>query len=476
MGAANGKRVVVVGGGISGLSAAHRLQELAQERDLPLEVSLVEASDRLGGVVSTRSRDGFLFEEGPDSILSEKPWAVNLAKRLGIGDRVISTRDGYRRSFVVRGGKLHPTPDGFYLLAPSHLVPLVVSPIFTLGGKMRMGLDLVLPRRRSADDESLAAFVRRRLGREALERMGQPMVAGIYGADPEKLSLKATFPRFHQMEDEHRSVILALRAGIRKRRKLARGKETAASGARYSLFVAFDGGLQVLTDAIAARLPEGAARVGAPADAIYPMPGGGWKLRSRGQEEAADGIILAMPAHAAGELIGPFDAHLGRKIRKIPYGDSATVCLAYREEDVAHPLDGVGFVVPSVEGHSIIGCTFSHRKYAGRAPDGMVLLRAFHGTPSMGLSDDDLRERTHRELAGLLGLKAEPMLAHVARWPRSMAHYQVGHIDRVEGIWEALRAHPGLALAGNGYKGIGVPDCVHSGENAAEDLLKQLFP
>ena len=468
------RRVVVVGGGISGLSAAHRLQELAQEHGYPLEISLLEAGNRLGGVVRSQRKAGFLLEEGPDSILTEKPWALDLARRLGIQDRVVGTLPEYRRSFVARGGELHATPDGFYLLAPSSLRPLVRTPLFSWPGKLRMALDLVIPRRRSRADESLAAFVRRRLGREALERMAQPMIAGIYGADPEKLSLMATFPRFHEMERNHRSIILALRAGIRKRQAgTSRGE---AGGPRYSLFATFDEGLQVLTDALAAHLHQGTARTGAPVDALYPSPGGGWRLRTAGREESMDGVILAVPAHQAGELVGTFDALLGRKLSGIPYGSSATVCLGYREQDVGHELDGAGFVIPASENCRIVGCTFAHRKYPNRAPAGHALLRAFHGEASADLPDDELLEATHRELQRFLGLRAEPMMTHVARWPRSMAQFEVGHLERIDEVWSDLRAHPGLALAGNGYRGVGVPDCVRSGERAAASVLRQLFP
>jgi oxygen-dependent protoporphyrinogen oxidase len=462
------RRIVVVGGGVTGLAAAHRVTELARARALPIDVRVVEAAERIGGSIATRRRDGFLLEEGPDSILTEKPWAIDLARRLGIEGRIVGTLPDYRRSFVGRAGRLYPTPEGFYLLAPSRLGPMVTTPIFSPLGKLRMACDLVLPRRRSNGDESLAGFVRRRLGREALERMAQPMIAGIYGADPERLSLLATFPRFHQLEAAHGSVIRGLLASARRRRQ---GGPAAAAGPRYSLFVSFDGGLQVLIDALSASLPPGACRTGAPVDAIYPSVGGGWRLRIGGAEEPADALILAVPAHAAAELVGPFDARLGQRIGTIAYGYAATVCLAYREDQVGHPMDGSGFVLPAVEGLGVLGCTFGHRKFPGRAPAGQVLLRAFHGDPARKLATAELVDATHRELRGLLRIDGEPLLSHVARWPLSMPHYEVGHLERVETIWEALSAHRGLALAGNGYRGVGIPDCIHSGEQAAEAVL-----
>jgi oxygen-dependent protoporphyrinogen oxidase len=337
-----------------------------------------------------------------------------------------------------------------------------------------MACDLFLPRRRGGTDESLAGFVRRRLGREALERMAQPMIAGIYGADPEKLSLLATFPRFHRLEAEHGSVIRGLLAGARQREHGAGSGEPSASGPRYSLFVSFDGGLQVLIDALVARLPDGTCRTGTTVDAIYPAVGGGWRLRCQGREEQADAMILAVPTHRAAELIGPFDARLGKRLEEIRYGYAATVCLAYRADQIEHPMDGAGFVLPAIERFRVLGCTFGHRKFPGRVPAGHVLLRAFHGESARDLSDADLVDSTHSELDRLLTIRGRPLFSQVARWPHSMPHYEVGHLERVEVIWEALSAHRALGLAGNGYRGIGIPDCVHSGEQAAEAVLGKI--
>jgi len=466
------RRVVVVGGGISGLAAAHRVTEIAASQGLAIQVSVMEAAERLGGSIATRTRDGFLLEEGPDSILTEKPWAVDLSRRLGIENRIVGTLPDYRRSFVVRSGRLHATPEGFYLLAPSKFGPMLSTPIFSPLGKARMACDLILPRRRTKSDESLAGFVRRRLGREALERMAQPMIAGIYGADPEKLSLLATFPRFHRLEAEHGSVIRGLLASARRQR--AGGGATGASGPRYSLFVSFDGGLQVLIDALVARLPAGTCRTGTSVDAIYPGVGGGWRLRSRGRDEQADALILALPAHGAAELVGPFDARLGKRLEEIRYGYAATVCLAYRADQIGHAMDGAGFVLPAIERFQLLGCTFGHRKFPGRVPPDHVLLRAFHGESARQASDGDLVDSTRRELGRLLTIRGEPLFSQIARWPRSMPHYELGHLDRIDAIWEALSAHRAIALAGNGYRGIGVPDCVRSGEQAAETVLKAI--
>ncbi len=481
----NGRRVVVVGGGISGLAAAHRLCELrARGVEGGVEVLLLEASHRLGGTVRTHRREGFLIEGGPDSFISEKPEALGLAKRIGLGPRLIETNERHRRSFVVRGGRLRPTPEGFQLLAPSRMLPFLTTDIFTWRGKARMALDLVLPRRKGAngqDDESLAAFVRRRLGREALERMAQPMVGGIYTADPESLSLRATMPRFLEMERRERSLILAMwKAGRRAAEDARHGR--GASGARYSLFLSFDEGTQVLTDSVAARLPEGSVRLNTKVSSLRPEPGARrWSVKTEaGETFVADAVCLALPAYAAARLLRDVDDPLADELEAIPYASTATVNLAYRREDVPHPLDGFGFVVPFVERRATLACTFSSVKFSGRAPEGHALLRAFVGgalQPEMfDLKEDRMVEAVRRDLRDLLGVEAPPLFAHVEKWPRSMAQYHLGHAARVARIHARLGELPTLALCGNAYAGAGLPDCVRAGESAAESLLKTLHP
>jgi protoporphyrinogen/coproporphyrinogen III oxidase len=507
------RRVVVIGGGVSGLAAAHRLLELREEARRAgghgrpnLEVLLLEATNRVGGTVRTWRREGFLLEGGPDSFISEKPAAVELARRLGLSDRLINTSDEHRRSFVVRGGRLRPTPEGFHLLAPARLWPFVTTDIFSWRGKARMALDLLLPRRPAGGekDESLASFVRRRFGREALERMAQPMVGGIYTADPEQLSLRATMPRFLDMEREHRSLILALRRQARARN----GDQTkGVSGARYGLFLSFDEGTQVLTDALAATLASEALSLNTRAESIQRWtkaqarlggesvdqtgggrmgraagPGAGgarWLVRLAGGEAIeADAVCVALPAHAAAHLLSGIDADLAAELGAIPYASTATVNLAYSRASVPHPLDGFGFVVPHVERRAALACTFSSVKFPGRAPAGHALLRAFVGgalQPEMfALDEEEMTRVVRRDLRDLLGIEAPPLFAHVEKWPRSMAQYHLGHTARVGRIRRHLSSLAGLALCGNAYTGAGLPDCVREGERAAVDLFDYL--
>jgi oxygen-dependent protoporphyrinogen oxidase len=425
-----------------------------------------------------------VIEAGPDSFVSEKPWALDLCQRLGLGDRLVRTRDEYRRVFVVHDGKLHPLPEGFLLLAPTQFRPLIATRLFSWRGKLRMSLDLVLPRRTAGTDESLASFVGRRLGREALLRAAQPLVGGIYTADPDTLSLAATMPRFLEMERRHRSIILAMLAEQRHRTghepvgRSAAG--TADSGARWSLFVTLAGGMGQLVEALAARLPADAIRLGAAVSAIAPNGDGrGWQLAlADGVVLGADGVVLATPAHHTARIVTDLDPALSANLAAIPYASSVTVSFAFRREDVPHALDGFGFVVPTVEARSIIAATFSSVKYPGRAPAGYVLLRAFVGGALQralaDLDDAALVLAVRRELSDLLGVGAVPALVRIHRHPQAMPQYRVGHLDRVAAIDAHLVRHRGLAVAGNAYRGVGLADCVHSGEMAAEAVLGDL--
>ncbi len=462
-------RLIVVGGGLSGLAAAHRAVELARERGRPLELTLLEGADRLGGTIQTERREGFLVECGPDSFLSEKPWALALCGRLGLEDRLVRTDDRFRRVFVAFRGRLHPLPDGFQLLAPTRLGPFLASTLFSWPGKLRMACDLLLPRG-GHPDESLGAFVRRRLGREALERVAQPLVAGIYTADPDQLSLGATMPRFPEMERRERSVILALWRAARR----APAVHAGTSGARWSLFVTFADGMEELVRGLATRLPPEAVRLKEAAASVA-REGGGWRVvTTRGAVFTGDALILAPEAHRAARLLRYVDPGLAHLLEGIPYASAATVTLAYRRRDIRHPLDGFGFVVPRVEGRPIIAGTFSSVKYPGRAPEGHALLRVFMGgaLDESALESDDaaLVETTRAQLTELLGVTGPPLFTRVARHSRAMPQYHVGHAARAEAIEVAVARLPALRLAGGAYRGVGIADCVRSGEAATEAL------
>ena len=468
------KRVVVVGGGITGLAAAHRLGEL----DPTIEVTLLEAGKRAGGVIHTIKRDGYLIEQSADNFITNVPWAVDLCRRIGLADQLIPTTSQKRNAMVVRGGRLVRVPAGFMLLAPARLWPLVTTPLLSPWGKLRLLAEYFVPRRKSSADESLASFTRRRLGREVFERIVQPLVGGIYAADPEQLSLRSTMPRFPEMEHRYGSLIRAARSHDPD---LIAGREE--SGARYGLFVTPREGLGSLVEAIGAKLPPGSVRLSSPVERISRDEDGTWIVkiaRSAGErnEIRCEAVIVATGAPAASALLGGLDSRLSADLGRIAYAGTSIVLLAFRRDQIAHPLDGFGFVVPACEKRRILAGSFSSVKFAGRAPDDMVLVRVFVGGACQSeladLPDDELRRIAADELRELLGTRGEPAFADVARWPRSMPQYHLGHRELVEAIETAAARLPGLALAGNAYHGVGIPSCIHSGEAAAERIAAEL--
>lgn len=460
-------RVAVIGGGIAGLAAAHRLHEIGSS----LSITLFEAAERLGGALRTEQQAGYLLELGADNFITNVPWGVDLCRRLGLANQLLPTRESQRRAMVVHRRKLVPVPAGFHLLSPTRMLPILRSPLLSWPGKLRVLAERFIPRANGADDESLASFARRRLGREAFERLVQPLVAGIYTADAEKLSMQAALPRFVEMERQHGGLIRAARSG---------GVSDSAddSGARYGMFVAPRHGMSSIVDALATRLPAVTTRLGCAVQEITSAAEGNWTILAAGRAERFDALILATPAPAAADLLAGFDAELAEDLRKIEYAGSAIVLLGYRRDQIPRPLDCFGFVVPAVERRGILAVSFSSVKFEGRAPSDCVLIRVFLGgaerPEQMALDDDALRQMAIDELAELVGAAGEPELARIVRWPNSMPQYHVGHVRLVEQIESRAARYPTLALAGNAYHGVGVPHCIRSGEQAAERIAQSL--
>jgi oxygen-dependent protoporphyrinogen oxidase len=481
-------RVAVIGGGISGLAAAYRLLELSAKGGTKIAVELFEAGPRLGGVIWTERIDDCLAELGADSFITNKPAAIELCQRLKVDDRLIPTDAAHRQALVLRRGKPVPIPEGFMLMAPSKIGPVLASPIFSPLGKLRLALELLVPRRKEMEDESVASFVRRRLGAEALDRLVQPLVAGIYTSDPEKLSLEATLPRFIEMERQHGSLIRAARSQRPGNNSAGNSSATDStpreSGARYGMFASFREGLSELVAALVRQI-EGTGRiyretairaVRRSADST-----GGWTLEAAdGRSLAFDAVIVALPAPRAAELLAPVDAELGAALGAIEYASSAIVVTGHFERDVAHPLNASGLVIPAVERRQVLSVSFASRKFAGRAPAGQVVLRTFVGgalqPEFLERTDEELVRLVQSELADILGVRGEPTFVRVSRHDRSMPQYHVGHRERVARIRTLLCGHPRLAFAGNAFDGVGVPDCVQSGETAAERVASTLVP
>lgn len=476
-------RVGVLGGGLTGLSAAHRLTELARERGLAVEVTLFEARARWGGLVGTIEREGYLIDTGADSFLTNKPGAVSLCRRLGLEDRLQATEPRYRGALVLRRGRPVPVPEGFQLLSPTALRPVLLSPVLSPWGKLRLLAELFIPPRRDQADESLAAFVRRRFGREVLDRLVQPLVAGIYTSDPERLSLAATMPRFIEMERRHGSLIRAAWHSARDR-SAAEADDRTSSGARYGLFAGLRGGMQDLVDALVQRV-QSTCRLNPSAEvtAITPRhdPATGWRyaLQQRdGREVLVDAVIVTLPTARAAEVLQAAQPDLATALRGIEYASSVIVVSGHRLSDIAHPLQAFGLVIPHIEHRRILAVSFSSRKFPNRAPTGRVLLRTFVGgalQPEFCDWDDSaLRQLVLEELRDTLGVRGEPDFLDIFRYPHSMPQYLVGHRERVAEIQRLAARLPGLYLAGNAYEGVGVPDAIHSGECAAERLVQHL--
>ena len=484
MNAGPNKRAVVIGAGISGLTTAYRLRALAADQGVALDVIVLEAAERSGGVIETFVADGFTMERGPDSLITDKPWALELCEELEMADEIMPTRREPRGSFIVSRDKLCPVPEGLHLMAPARIGPFAASPLMSWSGKLRALCDLVIPARRYGSDdsdESLASFVRRRLGREALDRLAQPMVGGIYTADPEKLSLAATMPRFIEMEQKFGSVIRGLMAARRK-------SGASAQGPRYDLFVAPRGGIEAIVARLIEKLGPQTIRTRARVDRIQPTRPAtqteaaehrSWEIGIGDETLYADGVCLTAPAYVAASLLDETDDGLARELETVEYSSAVTVNLVYPRDAIPHALDGFGFVVPAIENRDILACTFSSVKYEGRAPDDKVLLRAYIGgamaPEKFELDDRDILAAVKRELGELIGVTREPEQALITRLARSMPQYHVGHMARVDRIEETVASHHGLELAGNAYRGTGIPDCVRYANEAATRLFAQLF-
>ncbi|MXV77423.1 protoporphyrinogen oxidase, partial [Candidatus Poribacteria bacterium] len=457
-------RAIVIGGGITGLAAGYRLLREADNRNIPLTLTLLEARNRVGGVIQTEQREGFIIEHGPDAFISTKPWAKALSEELGLTEKFIGTNPKVRQSFVVRKGRLLPVPEGFYMMAPGSFLPFIKSPIFSLAGKLRIALDLFISSRSDMTDESVADFVRRRLGKEAFERMAQPMIGGIYTSDAENLSLKATFPRFIEMEREHGSIIKALIAQKRKSSQTSRD----TSGPRYSLFLSFRDGMQTLVDTLAENLSKN-IHLQSHVKHVKQKQSNikhdwCWQVHlDNGEMLEAEILCIALPAPKASILLSDVLPQLSDKLNTISYSSSATVNLAFRREDISHPLNGMGFVVPITEQRNLIGCSFSSVKFENRAPSDYVLLRAFVGENTYYIKgkdkpdSDELTSILHKDLSELLGISAEPIFSVISQHTQAMAQYQVEHQKRVREIDKLAKELPGLALTGNAYHGIGIP-------------------
>lgn len=469
------RRVAVVGGGISGLAAAHALAR-ARKDGAPIEEFLIEASPRLGGVIQSEQVEGCVVEAGPDSFLAEKPEAAALARELGLGSLLVGSNDRERRTYILHQDKLHPLPDGLMLMVPTRVWPMIATPLLPLASKLDMAADWFhRPRPDGPEDESVADFVRRHFGQAMLDHIADPLLAGVYGGDASRLSVRSVLARFWKMERESGSLTRATLKMMKQRR-------ASSAGDPPPLFRTLKGGLSQLTAKLAAGLEPSRILSGRRVEAIERGASGesaSCRVRlAEGTTLDASEVILALPAHTASRLVMNLSPALGAELAEVPYSSAMTVSLGFERRQVATLPPGFGFLVPWKERRRLLACTFVHRKFPENVAEGKALVRCFLGGARdpevLGLSDGDVLALVRRELLEILNVQSEPAFVRLHRWPDAMAQYVVGHEERLRAIDAELEKLPGVYLAGNAYSGIGISDCIRTGRAAAERALQRV--
>jgi len=460
-------RIAIIGGGISGLSAAFALEEHRRSGG-DVDYVLYESSPRLGGVLRTEYLDGCVVEAGPDSFITEKPWATDLCRALGLGEQLIGSNDADRKTYILTKGRLVEMPDGLMFMVPTKILPTGMSPLFSWKAKLRMTQELFHPPRAVDHDESVAAFVERHYGSEMVDRLADPLLSGVYGGEAASLSVRAVLPRFAEMERKYGSLGRAMLAA---RKKMSAGPRKPAP----PLFTSLQNGMQHLAETVVSRLTPASLLTKTPVQAIQ-REAGSWVVSAGLQSDQFDGVIVALPAPAAADVLRMVTPELSAELAAIQYSSSITVGLGY-DRDVRETLPpGFGFLVPRSEGKKLLAATFVHNKFPHRAPDDRALLRCFfagrNAEDVWSLSDYQIIGVVRNELQQILGLRAEPLFARVYKWKSAMAQYGVGHLERLERMERLRQQLPGLALAGNAYSGIGVPDCVRTGRDAAKHFVE----
>ena len=470
-------RVAVIGGGIAGLAAAYRVTKSFSEMNKPFELSIFEASNRLGGIIETVEDDGCLIEMGPDSFTTLKPGAINLCREIGLERDLISTNNQNRRAFIARRGMLNPIPKGFVMIAPNQYDAFFESNILSKTGKLRMAIEqFIAPAETLAEDESVASFVRRRFGPEAVDAIAQPMMGGIYTSDITRLSLRATMPKFLDYEQKYGSVAAGLRREERSTATASTSHMVESGGARYSAFVTLERGMEVLVNRLAELIGRQNIHSNAEVKSLSRV-NDEWRieLASRDDTRTFDQVIIAAPTAVASRLLKCVDEHVSTLFASIRYASSAVACLLVDRNQIEHALDGFGFVVPAKENRSILACSFSSIKFAGRCSGEKVIMRIFMGgelAPDMWqLPDDELLKMAIADLRVYLGLSGSPERHWIKRWPQSMPQYDVGHLALARSIEQSLSNLVGVHYAGAGLRGVGVPDCITSGDNAAHAVI-----
>lgn len=465
------KKVVVIGGGITGLTTAYYLQKTIQKEQLSCDVLLVEASHKLGGKFQTVYKDGFTIERGPDSFLERKMSAQELAVEVGLKEELVNNTAG--RAFVLANEKLHPMPKGAVMGIPTKIGPFITTDLFTIQGKMRAAADLVMPRSNVSGDQSLGRFFRRRLGDEVVENLVEPLLSGIYAGDIDRLSLMSTFPQFYHAEQKYRSLILGMK------NTMPSAPPKTVSEKNQGIFLTLKGGLESLVKAIEEKLETDSILKGTRVVSITENESQGYKLElNNGNCLEADSVVIALPHFALADLFP--DNSVIQELKGMPATSVATVAMAFNAEDVDDHLDGTGFVVSRNSDYTITACTWTHKKWPHTTPEGKVLLRCYVGRAGeetvVDLSDEEIEKIVLADLKRTMNLTAKPNFSIVSRWKQSMPQYTVGHKERIDKIKSNFKENmPGVFIAGSSYEGLGIPDCIDQGKAAVEEVLQYIY-
>lgn len=462
------KKIAIIGGGISGLALAYRLEQIAKQKNKQVEIHLFEKSSHTGGTIQTKHQDGFILEKGPDGFLQQKSVVRDLAKELGIENELISTKPTNRRSMILQKGQLIEVPDGFYLMSPAKIIPFLKSPLLSWRGKIRTLLEPFIPAKKNDAEESLADFVRRRFGKENLEKISQAMLGGIYTADPEHLSMQAALPRFTEMEKQHGSILKGVIASMAQTKDI--------SGPRYGLFGSFHEGMSRLTDALTSRIPVDHLHLNTQVQGItYDSISKNWKLSTNNQDYTFDEVCLTVPSHIASSIITNLTQAQRHAFKNIPYASSAILHFGFKNDQIKNRPSAIGFIVPHKENKHFIACSFMSNKYDHRAPEGFDLIRVFAGgalqEEVLQWPLDKLRSTILEELSNILKIDGNPIIEDIAVWPNSMPQYTLGHMDRVEKMKGIISEYPNLHFTGNAFGGVGIPDLIGKANVLADNII-----
>jgi protoporphyrinogen/coproporphyrinogen III oxidase len=464
------KKVIVVGGGITGLATVYYLQKEAKEKALPIKIKLIEASDRLGGVISTAKRDGFIIERGPDSIIARKKSAMRLIEEVGLQDKIISNTAG--KSYIYARGKLHTMPEGSFMGIPTKVTPFALSGLFSPLGKLRAAGDFILPKGEPAADQSLGAFFRRRLGNEIVDNMIDPLLSGIYAGDIDELSLMALFPNFYEIEQKHRSLVIGLNKSMPKPQKTVK-----KAPSKKGMFISLSTGLEELVHQVENRLEAGTVLKGTAVEKVEKTVNGYQIKLSTGAIEEADSVVIATEHFHAKKMLS--DYSFMEPFEHMPSNSVANVAMAFPKSAIEKDIDGTGFLVSRNSDFRITACTWTHKKWPGTSPEDMALLRCYVGKPddqeAVDLSDEEIVDLVLKDLNKTMNITAKPKFHIVTRWRKSMPQYTVGHLEKMAKVKQQLDEElPGVYLAGGSFEGVGIPGCIDQAEAAVKKVIKYL--